>query len=128
MRKLALLFLLLLLMLSPCAAQNAPVGYGQPSQSLASYIQLKTAAGSLIDFQVNTTTAGGWIMVLDQNTAPSNGAVTPIKWYQVGANNTYGVAFEFPLLFLNGAVVACSTTGPFTLTLTQTCTFSGEVK
>lgn len=110
-------------------AQNAPVGYGAPSAALESSHVLKSAGGSLYDFQVNTGGTAVWVMVFDLSSAPSNGTVTPVKWYQVAINSTLSVNFDAgPILFQNGITMVCSSTGPFTLTLTSTCVFSGEVK
>ena len=102
------------------------------SAALESSHVLKGSAGNLYGFQVNFGTCGSppcWIMLFDATSLPANGAVTPIKWYQVGANTTATITWEPgpALRFNNGLVVGCSTTGPFTLTATAQCAISGEV-
>lgn len=111
------------------AAAQGPVSYGAPSTALEASRVLKPAGGLLYGFQVNTTTLSTWVVVLDTRTAPSNGAITPVKWYQPAANSTMTVYFgPNPLQMLTGITVACSTTGPFTFTATATCTISGETQ
>lgn len=92
----------------------------------------------------NTNAASRWIMLFDSSTVPADGAVTGcttavtarpciLKWYQIGASSTLGVA-DF-LMFQSasripvkqGFVAVCSSTGPFTKTATADCTFSFEV-
>lgn len=95
-----------------------------------------------VDFQVNNTSASAlWVMLFDAASAPAgagaavtgctnNSAARPCvaKWYQIGANSTIGVSWSSgPFLSLQtGQVVVCSSTGPFTLTYSANCTFSGE--
>lgn len=119
----------LLMLLGSVAAAQGPVSYGIPSTSAESSRVLKPAAGLLYGFQVNTGASALWVMVFDARTAPSNGAVTPVKWYQPAANSTMAVYFgPNPLQMTQGITIACSTTGPFTLTLSATCTISGETQ
>lgn len=87
---------------------------------------LNAAACSLFGFQVNTTTVSGWVMLFDAATVPADGTVAPKKWWQLGPNQTLGVEFLPALAMTTGAVVAFSTTGPFTKTGSATATFSGE--
>jgi hypothetical protein len=97
---------------------------------------------TVVDFQVNNTSASTlWVMLFDAATAPTGGGAAVAgcttaattrpcvaKWYQIGANSTLGVSWSpGPFLALQtGQVVACSSTGPFTLTYSVNCTFSGE--
>ncbi len=128
-----------------CANELTPKGISTGQES--SHV-IKATAGVLVGFQANnwSTTAGVTVMALDAITAPSNGTLavcsgTPaqtrpciLKWYGIGAAasatspGTLGVAWPAgpPLHFLNGLVLVCSSTGPTTLTLTETCTFSTE--
>lgn len=113
---------------------------GVTSSAVESSHVFKTTAGTVSGFQVNNTNAASrWVMVFSASAAPSNGAKTGCgttsqtsgcvaKWYQVAGNSTLAVSWSPgpPLLLANGIVVACSSTGPFTLTLAADCTFSGE--
>jgi hypothetical protein len=98
------------------------------SSALASSLVLNAAACSLFGFQVNTTTAAGWVMLFDATSAPVDGAVTPKKWWQIGPNSTLGIDSLPPLSMLTGAVLVFSTTGPFTKTASATAAFSGETR
>ena len=105
----------------------------------SSHVLKSTGPATLVGFQVNNTTASAiWVMVFDAATAPSAGTVTGcsaasssrpcvIKWYQVAANSTLSekwIPGPFPQL-QTGIIVACSSTGPFTLTYSANCTISG---
>ena len=108
----------------------------------SSHVFKTTGPATAVDFQVNNTSGSTlWVMVFDAATAPTGGgaAVTGCtnaaaarpcvaKWYQIGANSTIGVTWSAgPFVQLQtGMVVACSSTGPFTLTYSANCTFSGE--
>jgi hypothetical protein len=137
---------------SPCAAGISATG-AQSCASLlppqasnyateAYHILKATGPSSAVDFQVNNTGASAlWVMLFDAAVAPTGGgaAVTGCtlitsarpcvaKWYQIGANSTIGVTWSAgPFVqLLTGQLIACSTTGPFTLTYTEVCVFSGE--
>ena len=103
------------------------------SGALESGHVLKATPGVLADLQVNLVTCASapcWVMLIDATGIPSNGAVTPVRWYQASANSTIE-ANRFsgtPLGFAVGIVAVCSTTGPFTLTLTVQCAISAEVQ
>ena len=105
----------------------APTATPVVSSALEAGHILKASAGSLSSFQVNTTTVGGWIMLFNSATVPADGAVTPIKWWQVGPNTTLGVGCSPALACAAGISIAFSTTGPFTKTGSATAVFSGEV-
>lgn len=108
----------------------------------SSHVFKATGPSTVVDFQVNNTTASAlWVMLFDAATAPTGGGAavtgctTPAasrpcvaKWYQVAANSTISVTWTAgPFLQLQtGQVVVCSSTGPFTLTYSANCTFSGE--
>ena len=108
----------------------------------SSHVFKATGPSTAIDFQVNNTTSSAlWVMLFDATTPPpgAGAAVTGCttvassrpcvaKWYQIGSGSTMGVSWAGgPLLHLQtGQVVVCSSTGPFTLTYSANCTFSGE--
>lgn len=115
----------------------------QPQASSAlesSHIFKAIGPSTAVDFQVNNTSASAlWVFVFDAAAAPTAGAVTSCatsgssrpcvaKWYQLPAASTIGVSWSpGPFLQLQtGQVIACSSTGPFTLTYSANCVFSGE--
>ena len=106
----------------------------------SSHVFKNNGPATAVDFQVNNISGSVvWVMLFDAASAPSAGAVTSCssygaarpcvaKWYQVAANSTIGVSWSpGPFLQLQtGQVIACSSTGPFTLTYSSNCIFSGE--
>jgi hypothetical protein len=108
----------------------------------SSHIFKASGPSAAVDFQVNNTSASSlWVMLVDGAVAPpgSGAAIAGCttastarpcvaKWYQIGANSTIGVSWSpGPFVWLQtGQVVVCSSTGPFTLTYSANCTFSGE--
>jgi nucleoside phosphorylase len=88
---------------------------------------MKGSAGTLYSFQANSTSVGGYVMLFNATSAPADGAVTPIKVWQIGAQTTLGIGCNPPLAFSIGIVLVFSTTGPFTKTASATAYFSGEV-
>ncbi len=89
---------------------------------------LKASAGNLYGLDVSSGASAGYVLIFNSTTIPSNGAVTPIKAYPIAANSAIGLSWSpVPLYFSTGISVAFSTTGPFTLTLSATAFFSGEV-
>jgi hypothetical protein len=105
-------------------ASIAPVA---ASSALESGHVLKASGGTFYGVQVNTTTSPEWVMLFNQATLPGNGTVTPALWWQVPANATLSVNEAPGLAYGAGITVACSTTGPFTLTTSTLCTFGGGV-
>jgi hypothetical protein len=123
----------LLLSLAPFAAQaqDAPLGYFGCMTTSVPYCILKTAGGKLYDFQVtNLSGTALWAFLLDRPTAPSNGTVVATKVYQLSSSGeTLGVSWIPNQLLMNtGITIACSTTAPPTLTLSETCLISGETQ
>jgi hypothetical protein len=106
-----------------------------------SHVFKSTGQATLVDFQVNSGATAVWVMVLDAAVAPTGsgaaiaGCTTATtarpcvaKWYQLAINSTLNVTWApgpFPQL-QTGLVLACSSTGPFTITYSTTCTFSAE--
>lgn len=97
------------------------------STALESNHVLKGSGGTFYGVQANTTSAGEWVMLLNATSLPSNGAVTPIAWWQVPINTTLSISESPAFTMSTGIVIACSTTGPFTLTASALCTFAGGV-
>ena|ERR1700731_1295171 len=108
----------------------------------SSHVFKTSGPSAAVDFQVNNTSGSTlWVMLIDGATPPAgSGAAIAgcsaantarpcvAKWYQIGANSTIGVSWApGPFVWLQtGQVVVCSSTGPFTLTYSVNCTFSGE--
>lgn len=125
---------------SSCSSVIQPQATASAVES--SHVFKTSGPSTAVDFQVNNTSASVvWVMLFDAAVAPTGGgaAVTGCtnaaaarpcvaKWYQLGANSTIGVTWSpGPFVWLlTGQVVACSSTGPFTLTYSVNCTFSGE--
>lgn len=90
--------------------------------TVASNLVALSASGTLTSFEANADAtlcaANWWVMIFDATTIPSNGTVTPAKVFQVNAGicQTGAVMDPGGAAVTTGAVVAVSTTGPFTLT------------
>lgn len=100
-----------------------------PSSTVESSHVMCSVACNSYGFQVNTTTAQEWVMAFNLTAAPADGAVTPVRWWQVPANGTLIVDVtdgNIPIRFTTGWTLVCSTTGPFTKTASALCTFAGE--
>lgn len=125
---------------SSCATLIQPQATATAVES--SHIFKASGPSTAVDFQVNNTSGSTvWVMLFDAATPPtgSGASVTGCtnqasarpcvaKWYQIAANSTIGVTWSSgPFLqLLTGQVIVCSSTGPFTLTYSANCTFSGE--
>ena len=127
--------ILLALVLAPAIAHAqqvvspVPIPPQTPSAAAEATHVFKAAPGILYGFQVNTGGSSVWVMLFNATTAPADGTVAPVKWWQVAASSTLGVSFApIGLQLSTGISVACSTTGPFTKTATSTCEFSGDVQ
>lgn len=131
----------LLAALAPAMAQTVATATAVESSHIICAAPCQIYGG-----QINNTNASArWVLLFDAVTAPADGAITGcataasarpcvLKWYQIGASSTIGVA---DFLMLNGAdrlptktglVAVCSSTGPFTKTAAADCTFSFEMQ
>lgn len=93
------------------------------------FLVLKASAGVLFAVSANITQTG-WVLLFDAATVPSNGAVSPRRAWFINneTQETLDQTFNPPLQMVNGAVLAFSTTGPFTLTIGGSVgQFSGEI-
>lgn len=123
-----------------CATLIPPQATSSAIES--SHVFKGSGPSTAVDFQVNNTSASSlWVMLFDAATPPTGAGASVTgctnavasrpcvaKWYQIGANSTIGVTWSSgPFVTLQtGQVVVCSSTGPFTLTYSANCTFSGE--
>lgn len=105
-----------------------PTSNNVASTELETAHLLSPIACSVINIQANTTSAGGWIMLLDADEIPIAGAVAPLRWWQVTAGATLAQTFTPPLTMVNGAVLLFSSDiDPFTFTESPTALFAGEI-
>jgi hypothetical protein len=114
---------------NPLPTQPPPLP-GIYSTTAEAYHVLKTSAGTLYSVHFNCTEIG-WLLLLDANELPSNGAVSPRRaWYFTAAGEaTIDKTFNPPLQMTNGAVLVFSSTGPFALTLSDpVAQFSAEMQ
>ncbi len=97
---------------------------------VANWSQTQNLTVMLFDAPLTATPQGGTVAACP----PSPNASCLVKWFAVAtANGTAPGIFTRawysgpPLKFNNGLYVACSSTGPTTLTLVPQCTFSAEI-
>jgi|ERR1700722_9149088 len=121
-----------------CATILQPIG----STAAESSHVLKVGPTNIIGFQMNnTSSSASWALLYDGNAVPVNGTLPGCanaqtgrpciaKYYQLPANTTVGASWApGPGIALQqGAILLCSSTGPYTLTLTANCVFSGDIQ
>ncbi len=101
------------------------------SSALAANQVVLASAGSLYSFDVQADStlaaAAWWIMIYNATSAPVDGAVTPVKCYQM-APGAIGMsaAFPNPIAFSTGITIGVSTTGCFTKTASTHAFISGD--
>lgn len=130
-----------------CANEITPSGVSTTTEN--GHVA-KATPGVLIGFQANNWATGNGltVMAIDGTAVPSNGTLATctgtsaqtnpciMKWYGIPAAGGTGQPATLsvfwspgpPLHFLNGLVLACSSTGPTTLTLAANCTFSADAQ
>lgn len=91
---------------------------------------LKASGGNLIDLEVATGAAAGYVMVFNSTTVPVAGAVTPVMCFAVPVtgNIVYQPAPGLAEAFNTGISAAFSTTGCFTKTDSATAFFHARVQ
>lgn len=81
----------------------------------------------LHNIHVNTTSDSGWALLLDATSVPVDGAVLPVMWWRMSANDTLDLSFLSPIEMSAGAVLVFSAdTDPFTLTSSATALFAAQ--
>lgn len=103
------------------------------STALDANLVIKAAPGNLYGFSVSAdstlSAAAWWIMIYDAISAPSDGAVTPLKCYAVPADTTtVAVLFNPPLRASTGIVIGVSTNGCFTKAASTHAFISGDAQ
>jgi hypothetical protein len=104
-----------------------------PSTALEANHVIKGSAGNLYSFNVSADSmlsgAAWWLMIYNATSAPSDGAVTPIKCYAFPSGTTgYSAAFTLPINLSAGITLGVSTTGCFTKTASAHAFISGDAK
>lgn len=94
--------------------------------AVASSKVLKASACNVYSINCTAGASAGFVNLYDATTAPVDGAVTPVLSFPVAANANFFINFNYPVRCATGAVVAFSTTGPFTQTLSATALLGGQ--
>lgn len=95
----------------------------------ASTLVLKASAGNLYDWRVTSGASAGYVLIYNATTAPADGTVQPFDCVAVAANATVGSSSHIvPERYTTGVVIAFSTTGCFTQTLSATAFIRGRVQ
>lgn len=89
---------------------------------------IKASAGNLYAFEVTAGATAGEVLIHNSTTVPSAGAVTPVKCYNLPANNTLAGSWEpVPLQFGTGIAISFSTAATcFTQTNSSTAFISAD--
>lgn len=94
----------------------------------ASSLVLKASAGNLYDWRVTSGASAGYVLIYNATTVPADGTVQPFDCIALAANSTVGSGSSIvPERYTTGVVVAFSTTGCFTQTLSATAFIRGRV-
>ena len=116
--------------IAAAASTSASAGIAPSATvAVASSLIVKASAGNLYGVNVTAGASAGYVLIYNRTTAPADGTVTPVKCIPVAANA--GIDWNFrsvPLYFATGIVVAFSTTGCFTQTLSATAFISADAK
>lgn len=100
-------------LIAALAPPIAPVS----SPALSGSLVIAATATVLMSVDCVTTNAAGWLLLFNATTVPADGAVAPVKAYQIPANTTFRARYDpGGLAFNTGCVAVFSTTGPFTKT------------
>jgi hypothetical protein len=122
------LILAVLLWTTPVLAQTPAVQVASSVSAESCHLFLNRP-GVVYSVAVATGASAGFLMLFDQATLPSNGAVVPIlASFPVAATSGVYYPIYAPIRVGNGFVTCFSTTGQFTLTLSATAQFSAQVQ
>jgi len=94
--------------------------------ALADHLVVKASPGKLAAVDASATTADGWIMLFNLTAAPADGAVAPLKAWQLPAGATERWTFTPRLAMGTGIVLVFSATGPYVKTASATALLSGD--
>lgn len=105
------------------AAAIAPVA----TSAAANKAILKGSGANVHSINAVSGASAGVVFLFNATDIPSNGTVTPVKAWILGAASSLSVAFDPPLRLGTGATLAFGTgTDPFSLTASATAFLSGE--
>lgn len=125
-------FLFAFLFLLPLQAFAYPLGNPIAivnSQAAESSHILKASSGVLNGFSATSAGTAGYVLIFDSATVPADGAVIPKMCYILPATQSTGASWlTYPAPFINGIVVAFSSTGCFTKTSSATAFFSAQIQ
>jgi hypothetical protein len=113
---------------SPSTAATAGASATRTT-AVASSLVLKASAGNLYDWRVTSGASAGYVLIYNATAAPADGAVQPFDCIALAANTTIGSGSHVvPERYTTGVVIAFSTTGCFTQTLSATAFIRGRVQ
>ncbi len=116
--------------IQPHPSATAGVASLAAPSAVASSRVLRSTAGLVMGVQVTTGATAGYVLLSDATSASVDGAVTPLKCYRVPATSSFSALWPAgsELRVSTGLVVAFSSTGCFTQTLSATAFISGDVQ
>ena len=104
----------------PSANSTAGTAAGVTAVASSSFVA-KASPGNLYGVNVTSGASAGYVLIYNRTTAPADGVVTPARCIPLAANTGIELTWRpVPLYFSTGIVVAFSTTGCFTQTLSAT--------
>jgi len=116
----------------PIPSNNRGTGLTNTTSCYAvSSCVLSTVNAAIYSYGITTSSSGGYFMMFDATTAPSNGTVTPKKCWYVPANTsvTVAAAGSPPIQNASGVVLVFSTGASCTaLVLSAPIALTGEVQ
>lgn len=114
----------------PVTSATSAAGATQVRTTVAaSSVVGKASAGNLYGYNVVAGASAGYVLVYNLTTPPVDGTVTPFRCIPLAANAGVDVNMRAtPSYFTTGIVVAFSTTGCFTQTLSATAFIAVDVK
>jgi hypothetical protein len=114
---------------APCAWAYEPGITPVVSATAESSHLIKAAPGNLYSLYVTTGASAGYVMTFNANTAPADGAVSPVECVVAPANSTISISFAGPPdIYSLGMVAVFSSTGCFTKTASPTAFFKARAQ
>lgn len=111
----------------PAHAQFLPsIGMGASTATESNH-EICTSPCNLQTLTVNTTSTV-YVMLFDSATLPTGAGVTPFMSVQLQANTQQQFGGSPAVKITKALWVACSSTGPFTNTLSSACNFSWQTQ
>lgn len=112
----------------PTSSANAAIAPTSTSAAASSRV-FKASAGNLYSMELVPGAVSGFLMLFDATSAPVDGAVTPLKCYNVTAGQTLAMAFPTPIRFGTGITAVFSSGADCYTKTAQNANFiSGDVQ